>query len=127
GWRAIADLCYVDNEVFLYVVDCRNDLINSGGENIYPSEIESVLAGMEQIHEIGVVGKNDVKWGQVPVAFVVKNEEHVTSEDIVNYAKNALANYKIPKEFYFVASLPKNASNKLLRNKLIERLEKRNK
>ncbi|MBP2257286.1 o-succinylbenzoate--CoA ligase [Virgibacillus alimentarius] len=127
GWLATGDLGYVDNEGFLYVVDRRNDLIISGGENIYPSEIESVLAGMEQIHEIGVVGKNDVKWGQVPVAFVVKNEEHVTSEDIVNYAKNALANYKIPKELYFVASLPKNASNKLLRNKLIERLEKRNK
>ncbi|MFD1851185.1 o-succinylbenzoate--CoA ligase [Oceanobacillus bengalensis] len=118
GWLKTGDLGYLDDEGFLYVVDRRKDLIISGGENIYPSEIESVLTGMEQIKEVGVAGKQDDTWGQVPVAFVVKNEE-VTEEEILTYAGERLARYKLPKEVRFVDSLPRNASNKLVRNKLM--------
>lgn len=120
GWLATGDLGYVDNDGCLFVVDRRNDLIISGGENIYPSEIESVLAGMEQIKEVGVAGKEDDTWGQVPVAFIVKNTESLLVDEILSYAMEYLAAYKLPKKIYFVDYLPRNASNKLLRNKLME-------
>ncbi|WP_067725654.1 o-succinylbenzoate--CoA ligase [Oceanobacillus damuensis] len=118
GWLSTGDLGYLDEEGYLYVVDRRNDLIISGGENIYPSEIESVLSGMEQIREVGVAGKPHDIWGQVPVAFVVKRQE-VSREEIISYAAERLAKYKLPKEIHFVKELPRNASNKLMRNKLI--------
>ncbi|SET33443.1 2-succinylbenzoyl-CoA synthetase [Oceanobacillus limi] len=119
GWLATGDLGYVDEDGFLYVVDRRKDLIISGGENIYPSEVESVLAGMESIKEIGVVGKEDPTWGQIPVAFVVVSNS-VKQEEIKLYAKKRLAKYKVPKEIYFVEALPRNASNKLVRTKLLD-------
>ncbi|SFD93552.1 2-succinylbenzoyl-CoA synthetase [Lentibacillus persicus] len=121
-WLATGDLGYTDHDGFLYVVDRRKDLIISGGENIYPAEIESVLAGMEAIREAGVVGKRDEKWGQIPVAFVVTDHPSVTSEDIQSYLHRHLASYKVPKEIYFIETLPRNASNKLVRNKLLEHI-----
>ncbi|MFC4023685.1 o-succinylbenzoate--CoA ligase [Oceanobacillus longus] len=119
GWLATGDVGYLDDEGFLYVVDRRKDLIISGGENIYPSEIESVLSGMEQIREVGVAGKTDNVWGQVPIAYVVKHKE-VTVEAIYTYAEKRLAKYKLPKEIHFVEGIPRNASNKLVRSKLID-------
>lgn len=123
GWLATGDAGYLDEEGFLYVVDRRNDLIISGGENIYPAEIESVLTGMKQVREVGVVGKKDNAWGQVPVAFIVTNDESLTVEKVQIYAKVHLAPYKIPKEVHFIDSLPRNAANKLVRNKLFDLLK----
>lgn len=120
GWLATGDLGLMDEEGFLYVVDRRKDLIISGGENIYPSEIESVLSGMDRIMEVGVVGVDDETWGQVPAVFVVSQDDTVTVRDIIDYATRHLAAYKLPKQIYFVDHLPRNASNKLKRNKLAE-------
>ncbi|MBP1969557.1 O-succinylbenzoic acid--CoA ligase [Virgibacillus natechei] len=121
GWLATGDLGYVDQSGFLYVVDRRKDLIISGGENIYPSEIESVLSGMDEVKEVGVVGKNDDTWGKVPVAFIVGNST-LTEEACIAYAANYLAKYKLPKQIYFIDKLPRNASNKLVRASLLELL-----
>jgi O-succinylbenzoic acid--CoA ligase len=123
GWLATGDLGYTDKEGFLYVVDRRKDLIISGGENVYPSEIESVLAGMEGIKEAGVTGKKDAAWGKVPVAFVVRDEALLTEEDVKNYARSRLAGYKVPARIYFVNELPRNASNKLVRKRLLDLVE----
>ncbi|WP_068672743.1 o-succinylbenzoate--CoA ligase [Oceanobacillus sp. Castelsardo] len=120
GWLRTGDLGYLDNDGFLYVVDRRKDLIISGGENIYPSEIESVLSGMEQIKEVGVTGLADEIWGQVPIAFIVKQKQDVTASEIFSFLRQRLAKYKIPKEIHFVEELPRNASNKLVRSKLLE-------
>ncbi|WP_042222752.1 o-succinylbenzoate--CoA ligase [Oceanobacillus manasiensis] len=121
GWLATGDLGYIDNEGFLYVVERRTDLIISGGENIYPSEIESVLASLDGVKEVGVTGRPDPKWGNKPVAFLVV-EKNITVETIEHYAKQKLAAYKVPAEFYLLSELPRNASNKLQRNKLLELL-----
>lgn len=118
GWLATGDLGYIDKEGFLYVMDRRKDLIISGGENIYPAEVESALSGMPGIKEVGVIGKEDNHWGHVPVAFVVADHQNLTAEAIVEYAKLQLAKYKVPKQIHFVDELPRNASNKLVRYKL---------
>ncbi len=126
GWLRTGDLGYKDEDGFLYVVDRRKDLIISGGENIYPAEIEGVLSELPQVKELGVVGKEDEKWGSVPVAFIVVREGMgLTREDIVAFQKERLASYKQPKEIYFVDHLPRNATNKLLRRELANWLKQR--
>lgn len=117
GWLSTGDLGYVDQEGYLYVVDRRSDLIISGGENIYPTEIENVLSELPQVREAAVAGKSDETWGEVPVAYVVKKDE-ITVEEILEYLKERLAKYKVPKEIHFLEELPRNASNKLVRKKL---------
>lgn len=121
GWLHTGDIGYLDEEGYLYVVDRRADLIISGGENIYPAEIENVLMSHPFVKEAGVCGKNDDTWGQVPVAFIVK-KGHVSKEEIEEYCLRKMAKYKVPKEVYFVEQLPRNASNKLVRRKLKELL-----
>lgn len=120
GWLATGDIGYLDDDGFLYVLDRRKDLIISGGENIYPAEVESVLLAMDGLKEAGVTKKTDEKWGEVPVAFVVKADAQINAEDVISFCHSYLAKYKVPKEIYFVDALPRNASNKLLRRKLIE-------
>lgn len=123
GWLATGDLGYLDEDGFLYIVERRTDLIISGGENIYPSEIESVLTGMKEIQEVGVVGKQDEIWGQIPVAFIVTNSSTLTKEEIDAYAESYLAAYKRPKKIYFVDTLPRNAANKLVRKELLHAIK----
>ena len=117
GWLHTGDIGYLDEEGFLYVVDRRSDLIISGGENIYPAEIENVLLAHEAVKEAGVCGIEDKKWGQVPVAFIVMKED-ISEQQLKDFCKMNLANYKIPKYFHFVDELPRNGSNKLLRRQL---------
>jgi O-succinylbenzoic acid--CoA ligase len=117
GWLHTGDIGYLDADGFLYVLDRRSDLIISGGENIYPAQIEEVLLSHPSIAEAGVIGKEDKKWGQVPIAFVVKKND-VTEEQIIAFCREKLARYKVPKAVYFVEELPRNASKKLLRREL---------
>lgn len=124
GWLYTGDLGYLDDDGFLYVIDRRTDLIISGGENIYPAEIESVLMGHPAVKEAGVTGIPHEKWGQVPIAFIVTEADQPFSEvDLKQYCEEQLARYKIPKAFYQIEHLPRNASNKLVRRKLIDFLQ----
>ncbi|PEZ08869.1 o-succinylbenzoate--CoA ligase [Bacillus sp. AFS018417] len=122
GWLHTGDIGYLDEDGFLYVLDRRSDLIISGGENIYPAQIEEVLLVHPAVSEAGVVGANDERWGQVPVAFVVKSEE-VTAEELLAFCEDKLARYKVPKAIYFLSELPRNASKKLLRRELRQLVE----
>ena len=119
GWLHSGDIGYLDEEGYLFVVDRRSDLIISGGENIYPAEIENVLTSHPNVREAGVCGIEDEKWGQVPNAFVVLKND-VNTEELVVFCKEHLAAYKVPKKIYIVKELPRNGSNKLLRRKLQE-------
>jgi O-succinylbenzoic acid--CoA ligase len=122
GWFHTGDIGRLDEEGYLYVLDRRNDLIISGGENIYPAEVEAVLLAHPQVEEAGVVGQADEKWGQVVVAFVKARPDAVLTEDVLlAYCRERLARYKLPRTIYFVAdSLPRNATGKLLRRSLRE-------
>jgi len=122
GWFRTGDIGYVDEQGYLYVMDRRSDLIISGGENIYPAEIEEVLISHPDIWEAGVVGMDDETWGKVPVAFIVSNKQ-IPAHELQQYCEGKLAKYKIPKKVYFVSSLPRNASNKLLRRKLLDLIQ----
>ncbi|MGJ7920334.1 o-succinylbenzoate--CoA ligase [Neobacillus sp. LXY-4] len=125
GWLHTGDIGYVDEDGFLYVLDRRADLIISGGENIYPAEIEGVLLLHEGIVDAGVIGIEDEQWGQVPVAFVVAKELIELSEaDIISFCQHKLAKYKVPKKIIFIDELPRNAANKLLRRNLRDQLER---
>ncbi len=116
GWLSTGDIGYLDQEGFLYVLDRRKDLIISGGENVYPAEVESVLMSHSAIKEAGVIGIDDEKWGQIPVAFIVG--ENLTAQEVQLYCMDRLARYKVPKSIYFLDELPRNATNKLQRHKL---------
>ncbi|WP_033543891.1 o-succinylbenzoate--CoA ligase [Planococcus sp. CAU13] len=117
GWFHTGDIGYVDEEGFLFVVDRRSDLIVSGGENIYPAEIEKVLLGHPAVREAGVCGMSDEQWGEVPAAFIVLNEE-ISMDSLREYLRLQIAGYKIPKLIRAVQALPRNASNKVLRREL---------
>lgn len=124
GWFYTGDIGYLDEEGFLFVLDRRSDLIISGGENIYPAEIEGVLSRHPYVFEAGVTGFPDSKWGQVPYAFVVLTHENsVTEADMIEFCQMFLASYKTPKRVLFVPELPRNGSNKLLRRELRKLLE----
>ena len=119
------DLGKIDEHGFVYVVDRLKDMIISGGENIYPAEIEAVIKKFQGISEVAVVGKNDSKWGEIPVAVVVKSQNsNITEDDIINFCKSNLAKYKCVKEVHFVDSIPKNAVGKELKKELRKMVNK---
>lgn len=122
GWLHTGDIGYLDDEGYLYVVDRRSDLIISGGENVYPAQIENVLLSHAAVKEAGVCGIEDDTWGQVPVAFIVVKKE-VSKEELMTYCREKLAKFKVPKDIHFVTKLPRNGSNKLMRRKLLELLK----
>ncbi|WP_442595651.1 o-succinylbenzoate--CoA ligase [Neobacillus sp. D3-1R] len=119
GWLQTGDIGYLDEEGFLYVLDRRSDLIISGGENIYPAEIEGVLLSHSGVEDAGVIGKSDLKWGQVPIAIVVKKgDTRLSPEQLIEFCQQKLAKFKVPKVIVFVEELPRNAARKLMRHKL---------
>ncbi|MBM7697705.1 O-succinylbenzoic acid--CoA ligase [Kurthia huakuii] len=117
GWLHTGDVGYLDAEGYLYVVDRRSDLIISGGENIYPAEIENVLAAHPAVKEVGVCGIDSDEWGQVPAAFIVAKDAAQCTQ-LEAYCQERLAHYKVPKSFHIVEELPRNGSNKLMRRHL---------
>lgn len=123
GWFKTGDIGYLDEEGFLFVLERRSDLIISGGENVYPTEIEHVIATYEAVKEVAVVGKPDDKWGSVPVAFIVI-EPTFDEAELRAICQTNLASFKIPKQITIVETLPKTASGKIQRNKLKERHSK---
>ncbi len=119
GWFSTGDIGYVDEDGYLYVLDRRSDLIISGGENVYPAEIEAVLLAHPGVAEVGVCGIANPQWGQVPVAFLHLHPGSVTTEqELQEYAVQRLARYKLPRAFYFTGPLPRTSSGKLIRREL---------
>ena len=117
GWLRTGDLGRLDDEGYLYVLDRREDLIVSGGENVYPAEVEAVLLAHPLVEEAAVVGRADQRWGAVPIAFVRARGE-VSSEELLSFCRARLAGYKVPGAIRLVDALPRNAAGKLLRREL---------
>ncbi len=123
GWFYTGDIGYIDEEGYLFVLDRRSDLIVSGGENVYPAEVEAVLLSHPAVVEAGVVGADDEQWGEVPVAFVVTTGGDVELlQGLQAFCSEQMARYKVPKQFYFKSALPRNGAGKLLRRTLKQEL-----
>ena len=118
-WLATGDLGYQDGEGFLYIVDRKNDLIVTGGENVYPSEVEDHLYADPDVQEAAVFGVPDARWVEKVVAAVVIKPGHPANEQaLIERLKARLAPYKCPKQIHFTDSLPKSAVGKVLRKHL---------
>ena len=113
------DIGYVDEDGFVYILNRRKDLIISGGENIYPKELEDLVYTLSSVKECAVVPVPDPKWGQVPALFVAFHDgESMTADAILSFMTNSLAKYKIPKYVKILPALPRNNTGKIVRNEL---------
>ncbi|PLR86367.1 o-succinylbenzoate--CoA ligase [Bacillus canaveralius] len=120
GWLYTGDLARADDEGFLYIVGRRKEMIISGGENIYPLEVEQAIGQLSEVQEVAVVGVADSIWGEVPAAYVVKTEGSLlTQDDIIDHCHSLLAKYKVPKQVVFLDELPKNSTGKIQKNRLV--------
>ncbi|MGX0909542.1 o-succinylbenzoate--CoA ligase [Staphylococcus caprae] len=117
GFFKTGDIAEIDNEGFVMVYDRRKDLIISGGENIYPYQIETVAKQFNDISDAVCIGVSDETWGQVPVLYFIAENE-INKSELVAYFQQNLAKYKVPKAFYQVETLPYTSTGKLQRNKV---------
>ena len=121
GWLHTGDAGFVDEEGFFYIRDRVKDMIVSGGENIYPAEVENVLFGHPAIADVAVIGVPDAKFGEAPLAVCVLAPEQQTDGDsLIAFCKTQLASYKTPKQYAFVDEIPRNPSGKVLKRVLRE-------
>ncbi len=116
GWFHSGDLVRMDEEGFIYVVDRKKDMIISGGENIYPAEVEAALYKHDAVLEVAVIGVPDAEWGESVKAYVVLKEgKTMTAEEVIQHCREHLASYKKPKFVEFLDELPRNPSGKILK------------
>jgi acyl-CoA synthetase (AMP-forming)/AMP-acid ligase II len=121
GWLRSGDAGFIDADGYLYIADRIKDMIISGGENVYPAEIERVLVEYPDVAEVAVIGVPDEKWGEVGMAFVVpKAGTTIDPEALLTYCKEHLASYKAPRAVTVTAELPRNATGKVLKRQLRE-------
>ena len=125
GFFHTGDLAYFDDEGYFYIVDRKKDMFISGGENVYPAEIEKVLYQHPAVHMCAVIGLPDEKWGEVGKACVVlKPNQTVTEAELLNHMTDRLAKYKVPKSATFMAALPISAAGKILKRELRDQFTK---
>ena len=123
GWFKTGDVAYVDKEGFIYICDRVKDMIISGGENIYPSEVEGILFKHHAIVDVAVIGAPDEKWGETTVAVVVlKPDATLSIDELRDFAGPMLARYKLPRRLEVVSVLPRSATGKVLKFELRQRL-----
>ena len=122
GWLKTGDLAYADDDGFLFLVDRLKDMFISGGENVYPTEVENVIAELDMVSEAAVIAIPDPQWGEVGLAYVVPVPGAVVApETVLEHVRRRLARYKSPKQVLVVESLPRTASGKLRKDILRDR------
>jgi len=122
GWFHTGDIGYQDADGFFYIADRRSDMIIRGGENVYPREIDELLYTHPAVEAAAVIGVPDELYGEEVAAFVVlKKDEKVSEEELMNFCRNHLADFKCPKQVFFVQDIPKGATGKLLKRELARR------
>ena len=125
GWFHTGDLAKYDDEWYFFIVDRKKDMFLSGGENVYPVEIEKVLYQHPAVHMCAVVGVPDAKWGEVGKAFVVlKPGAQATEQELLDHCRANLARYKVPHAVVFLDALPISSAGKILKRKLKEKYSK---
>jgi long-chain acyl-CoA synthetase len=120
GWLRTGDIGIMDEDGFLWIVDRKKDMILVSGFNVYPNEVEDVIAGLNGVVEVGVVGVPNDKTGEAVKAFVVSSDPALTAEQVMDHCRASLTNYKRPSEVEFVKDIPKSPVGKILRRDLRE-------
>ncbi len=119
------DLGYMDEDGYFYIVDRAKDMYRSGGENVYPAEIEKILAGHPKVQNVAIIGVPDDKWGETGMAFVLPNPgEEVTNEDIISFLEGKASRYKYPRHVKLVDELPMTSTMKIKKAELKEKYAK---
>ena len=122
GWFHTGDLVRVDDEGYFYVVGRKKEMFISGGENVYPAEVEAAIHRRDAVAEAAVIGVEDAHWGEVGAAFVALHDGHSITEDaLIAHCRSQLATYKVPKHVRFLDELPKGHSGKIQKTALRER------
>ena len=126
GWLYTGDLAYYDEKGFIYIVDRKKDMIITGGENVYPREVEEVLYRHPTVMECAVIGVPDDKWVErVHAVIVMKEGQQSTTGEIITFCKQYLAGYKTPRSVEFIEALPKSPQGKILKRELKDRYKKK--
>lgn len=122
GWYHTGDVGSFDARGYLTIRDRLKDMVISGGENIYPAEVEAALASHPSVAEVAVIGRPDPRWGEAVTAVVVSRGDAACEKSLIDHARARIAHYKCPSKVVFVEALPKNAGGKVLKRELRERL-----
>jgi acyl-CoA synthetase (AMP-forming)/AMP-acid ligase II len=120
GWFCTGDIAEIDDEGFIFIKDRIKDMIISGGENIYPAEVENVILAHPAVTEVAVIGLPDEKWGETTCAIVVITDAAADEQAIITHCEEKLSRYKLPRKVIFVESIPRNPSGKILKRVLRE-------
>jgi fatty-acyl-CoA synthase len=124
GWLHTGDACKVDENGHFFIVDRWKDMYISGGENVYPAEVESTLFKLQGLADVAVIGLADERWGEIGCAVVVKAPDaSLEADDVIDYCRDKLARFKIPTRVEFIDELPRNATGKVLKRVLREQIE----
>jgi len=118
GWLHSGDVATVDKEGFVYIQDRMKDMVISGGENVYPAEVENVILGNPKVSEVAVIGQPSTKWGESTFAVVVKKDPSLSEREVLDWCNGKLARYKQPKGVAFIDVIPRNPSGKVLKRLL---------
>ena len=121
GWLRSGDLGYLDEQGYLFLMDRSKDMIISGGENIYPREVEEVIIQHSAVREVAVIGVPDARWGEaIKAVIVIQPGKEVSEQELIKFCKKRIASYKKPKSIEFIDELPKNNNGKIVKQELRE-------
>ncbi len=121
GWVTVGDIAKKDNEGFISIIDRKKDMVITGGLNVYPREVENVIASLTGVREVAVIGTPDGEWGESLHAFVVPDTDHnIDTDSLLAEARHHLASYKVPRSISLLTELPRNAGGKILKTALRE-------
>jgi long-chain acyl-CoA synthetase len=124
GWFRSGDIGRFDPDGYLYIVDRLKDMIITGGENVYPKEVEDVLYARPEVEECAIIGLPDPEWGEKITAFIVARPgEKIDPEALKTFLKSRVSAFKVPKEFRVVSELPKSPAGKILKRQLRKKVK----
>jgi acyl-CoA synthetase (AMP-forming)/AMP-acid ligase II len=124
GWLHTGDVAIMDDDGFVSIQDRIKDMIISGGENVYPAEIEGLLATHPGIREAAVIGQDSERWGESPLAIVVRSDDSLTAPEVLEFCQGKLARFKQPQVVEFIEEIPRNPSGKILKRVLREQFDR---